>query len=264
MLERQHMVNNPIIINDDIEIHRRMFWEASLQTGIIVDFYNCYYDKSDFNQDPNLKWEDAITLPVIFDDAPKVKILKNYGWFTEDDERPQLVYLPMYKDWSTKELLDVKENSLIRVYYYGNTTPSEFRIMDKKLDSIYGVHWICKLAPERFNDFELVQEDGTKFLKRRDYRTDNVSSREIDKQNGAHSDYTKTTDDMREYNNDSYVDNIVFDKTSDKYLERMTTNTEDHIIKPGGTGKEYDNDHFVKNSKTEEDHYHERDSFYHD
>ena len=133
-LERQHSVNNPIIVNEDIELQRRMFWESALHTGITVDFYNCRYEKQDFNQDLNLMWDDAIRLPVIFDDAPKVKVLKNLGWYTEDDERPELVYLPMYKDWMTKELLDVKENSIIRLYYFGGITTADFRVTDKKYE----------------------------------------------------------------------------------------------------------------------------------
>jgi hypothetical protein len=29
-LERQHSVNNPIIVNEDIELQRRMFWVTKL------------------------------------------------------------------------------------------------------------------------------------------------------------------------------------------------------------------------------------------
>lgn len=55
-LERQHSVHNPIIINEDIELQRRMFWESALHTGITVDFYNCRFEQQDFNQDLNLMW----------------------------------------------------------------------------------------------------------------------------------------------------------------------------------------------------------------
>lgn len=207
-LERQHSVNNPIIVNEDIELQRRMFWESALHTGITVDFYNCVYEKQDFNQDLNLMWDDAIRLPVIFDDAPKVKVLKNLGWYAEDDERPELVYLPMYKDWMTKELLDVKENSIIRLYYFGGITTADFRVTDKKLDSVYGVYWICKLAPERMNDFTMVELNGEHFLKRSEVRPRHTEYMSKQLEDGYSSDYENTSD-YRTYEHDSYVNQIV-------------------------------------------------------
>lgn len=207
-LERQHSVNNPIIVNEDIELQRRMFWESALHTGITVDFYNCVYEKQDFNQDLNLMWDDAIRLPVIFDDAPKVKVLKNLGWYTEDDERPELVYLPMYKDWMTKELLDVKENSIIRLYYFGGITTADFRVTDKKLDSVYGVYWVCKLAPERMNDFIMIELNGEHFLKRSEVRPRHTEYMSKQLEDGYSSDYENTSD-YRTYEHDSYINQIV-------------------------------------------------------
>ena len=166
-IERQHYVNQPIIQRNDIDLQRRMFWESAVSTGIIADYYRCGSDEADFYNDPNCLWEAPIYLPIQFDDVPKVKILKQWGWYTEDDEKPTLAYLPMYSDWTTKELLDVRENSLLRIHYFGQDLPAEFRITDKKMDSIYGVHWICKLAPERFNQFYMIQEHGTHFLKKK-------------------------------------------------------------------------------------------------
>lgn len=213
-LERQHSVNNPIIVNEDIELQRRMFWESALHTGITVDFYNCVYEKQDFNQDLNLMWDDAIRLPVIFDDAPKVKVLKNLGWYTEDDERPELVYLPMYKDWMTKELLDVKENSIIRLYYFGGITTADFRVTDKKLDSVYGVYWICKLAPEHMNDFTMVELNGEHFLKRSEVRPRHTEYMSKQLEDGYSSDYENTSD-YRTYEHDSYVNQIVDNDDND-------------------------------------------------
>ena len=227
-VERQHVVNNPVIFNRDIDLQRRMFWEAAQSTGILVEFYNCMYDDSDFNNDPNTLWEDKIILPVIFDDHPKVKVMKEYGWYTEDDERPMLVYIPMYRDWTTKELLNLRENSLIRIFYYGNETPSEFRITDKRMDSLYGVHWICKLAPERFNRFCFVQEGGRHFLK--------LKTRDEVLQEGAGEFISNQI-----YDNDSYVANIARNDSSDDYFDMImnddSENTVDFYIR-----EENDND----------------------
>lgn len=207
-LERQHSVHNPVIINEDIELQRRMFWESALHTGITVDFYNCKFEQQDFNQDLNLMWDDAIRLPVIFDDAPKVKVLKNLGWYTEDDERPELVYLPMYKDWMTKELLDVKENSIIRLYYFGGINTADFRVTDKKMDSVYGVYWVCKLAPERMNDFTMIELNGEHFLKRSEVRSRHTEYMDKQISDGYNPDYDKSSD-FRNYEHSSYVNQIV-------------------------------------------------------
>lgn len=217
MLERQHSVHNPIIFNHDLEIQRRMFVEAATSTGVITDFYNCVSSKSDIYNDPNCLWEDAIKLPIIFDDAPKVKVLKNLGWYTEDDESPTLAYLPMYKDWQMKELLDVKDNSLMRIYYFGQPNPAEFRITDRKMDSIYGIHWVCKLAPERLNQFYLINDHGKHFLKKK-LRPDEMGIT------------NKPETDERVYEHDAFVEQIAQDESSGDYWDKiMGSDSENNV-----------------------------------
>lgn len=235
-LERQHSVHNPVIINEDIELQRRMFWESALHTGITVDFYNCKFEQQDFNQDLNLMWDDAIRLPVIFDDAPKVKVLKNLGWYTEDDERPELVYLPMYKDWMTKELLDVKENSIIRLYYFGGISTADFRVTDKKMDSVYGVYWVCKLAPERMNDFTMIELNGEHFLKRSEVRSRHTEYMDKQISDGYNPDYDKSSD-FRNYEHSSYVNQIVDNDEDEGLADNLNySSTENNNV--GYTDKE--------------------------
>lgn len=229
-LERQHSVHNPVIINEDIELQRRMFWESALHTGITVDFYNCKFEQQDFNQDLNLMWDDAIRLPVIFDDVPKVKVLKNLGWYTEDDERPELVYLPMYKDWMTKELLDVKENSIIRLYYFGGISTADFRVTDKKMDSVYGVYWVCKLAPERMNDFTMIELNGEHFLKRSEVRSRHTEYMDKQISDGYNPDYDKSSD-FRNYEHSSYVNQIVDNDEDDGLADNLNySSTENNNV----------------------------------
>ena len=229
-LERQHSVHNPVIINEAIELQRRMFWESALHTGITVDFYNCKFEQQDFNQDLNLMWDDAIRLPVIFDDAPKVKVLKNLGWYTEDDERPELVYLPMYKDWMTKELLDVKENSIIRLYYFGGISTADFRVTDKKMDSVYGVYWACKLAPERMNDFTMIELNGEHFLKRSEVRSRHTEYMDKQVSDGYSPDYDESSD-FRNYEHSSYVNQIVDNDEDDGLADNLNySSTENNNV----------------------------------
>ena len=217
-MERQHVVSNPTIFSRDIDIQRRMFIEAAISMGVIVDFYRCCSDKSDFYNDANCKWEEPVKLPVIFDEHPRVKILKALGWYTEDDERPTLLYLPMYKDWILKEILDVRENSLVRIHYFGQNIPSEFRITEKKMDSVYGVHWVCKLAPERMDEFSIIEEKGRHFLKR--VKRDMDCSHDMDE-----------NADNRKFVHDGVNDNITEANSSDyDYYDLITNGKSENTV----------------------------------
>lgn len=197
-LESQHLSGNPKIFGKDIDLMRRMALEAIFSTGITVDFYRCCEDKSDMYQDPKCVWDDAVQISAIFEDNPKIKVLKDLGWYTEDEEiRPQIIYIPMYKDWTMKELFDVKSNSLIHIHYFGQEEPREFRITEKKMDSVYGVYWICKLAPERLDNFYTITLDGTHYLKRNLNRGSSCEHKEND-----------SGEDLRVYNHDDYENNI--------------------------------------------------------
>ena len=193
-IEKQHLAGNPKIYGKDIDLLRRMSFEAMFSTGITVEFYKCCYDESDFYTDPDCKWENKTLISAIFEDNPRVKVLKDLGWYSEDEEiRAPIIYLPMYKDWTTKEIFEVTDNSLVKVHYFGMKGPTEFRIMEKKMDSVYGVYWICKLAPERLEDFYETIEHGTHFLKKRD-----------DRQEGCEHEIHDVHEDDREFHHSDY------------------------------------------------------------
>ena len=222
-IERQHTVGNPqIFINRDIALQRRMFWEAAIHTGIWVDYFECSSDKSDFYNDPNVLWKEAIRVPVIYDNMPNIKILKKFGWYTDDQEdQLGLIYFPMYIDWQTKELLNVRENSLVRVHYFGQNIPAEFRIMGKKLDSVYGVYWICSLAPERLDKFYFVEEKGFHFLKIKERGEFCEHETDLDG-DGIHNEAIDDVEDTQTYEHGDYINNIEeTDNTVDDYFDSI-------------------------------------------
>ena len=89
------------------------------------------------------------------------------------------------------------DSPLIKVHYFGSTSPSEFRITEKKMDSVYGMYWVCKLAPERLEDFYTITEDGTHYLKRSSNR-DRAWEHKIN----------DTDEDNRIYNHGDYEKNV--------------------------------------------------------
>ena len=185
------------VIGHDLDILRRQVWESMCHHGMTAEFFEIVSESSDFYNDPHVVWKDAVALNVIFEEVPKVKTLKNLGWYNEDEDiRPPIIYLPIYSDWESKEVLNVKSNSLIKVRYFGMDTTADFRIMDTQLDSVYGCYWVCKLAPERMVQFEKVLEDGNYYLKKNKYLDEyGITDTELSKDEcGVHEESFKEAD----------------------------------------------------------------------
>jgi hypothetical protein len=154
----------PRIVGRDSDIVRRMFLEATQTVGCTAVFHELKSATSDLYNDPDTLYYPPVVLDILLDENPKVKMLKDLGWYNEDEEiRPLLIYLPIYKN-QDKDLLNVRENCLIEVVYMGVNTRSTFRISSKRLDSIYGNYWVCKCVPERRISFIYDPSDGHEFL----------------------------------------------------------------------------------------------------
>jgi len=154
----------PRIIGQDSDIVRRMFWESSKAVGSTAIYHELAEVRKDIYNDPTTKYCAPIVLEVLFDENPKVKMLRDFGWFNEDEEiRPLIVYLPIYRD-DQRNLLNVQEHALLELVYMGVNKTAWFRITAKRLDSLYGNYWICKCAPERKIVFIHNPKDGYDYL----------------------------------------------------------------------------------------------------
>ncbi len=154
----------PRIIQPDSDIVRKIFLEASEAVGCTAIYREVKLTTKDLYNDPTNHYEDPIVLEVLFDENPKVKVMKSYGWYNEDEEiRPLLIYLPIYKNIH-RELLNVMEESIIEIVYAGVEKRALFKISAKRLDSLFGNYWICKCVPERRVCFHYNPEDGFEFL----------------------------------------------------------------------------------------------------
>lgn len=165
----QNFVRQDNLFRSDVSLQRRIFWDSCTHSGYKVEYFEAEEEVRDIYYDPITRWKDSIILPCIFDDSKNIKVLKNLGWYSADQEiQPTILYLSMYKHWETKEILDLKDQSLFRISYFGQRTPSDFRLTEKKMDSVYGVYWICKLAPEHLDNFYYVTDHGSHYLKRKE------------------------------------------------------------------------------------------------
>jgi hypothetical protein len=91
-------------------------------------------------------------------------MLKDLGWYNEDDEiRPLIIYLPIYRN-QERDLLNVRENCIVEILYFGVNKTGKFRVTAKRLDSLYGNYWVCKCVPERTISFIDNYDDGFHYL----------------------------------------------------------------------------------------------------
>lgn len=154
----------PRIVGPDSDIVRKMFLEATQAVGCTAIYHEVKTLEEDIYNDPSTEYLEPLTLDVLFDENPKVRVLKDLGWYNEDEEiRPLLIYLPIYKNLNN-EVLNVIENSLVEIVYLGINKKRTFRITTKRLDSLFGNYWICKCVPERNIQFRYDPSDGLEFL----------------------------------------------------------------------------------------------------
>ena len=220
----QNFIKDENMFRADIDLQRRIFIDGALHSGYKVEYFATREEIRDGYYDPITTWEESVILPCFFEDFPKPKILKSYGWFQADQEtQSQLLYLPMYRNWETKEILDIKDQSLFRVTYFGQNTPADFRLVEKRFDSFYGVYQICRLAPEHLDNFYYVTDHGSHYLKR---KKDSKSS-----EHESHKEETKK--DRRIYQNED-IETYLFGKkgedVSDQRIlpkEEITTNNQE-------------------------------------
>lgn len=155
----------PRIVGSDSDIIRRMFLEASEAMGCTALYHELKVKTSrDLYNDPTSLYEEPLVLEVLFDENPKVKMMKSLGWYNEDEEiRPLLIYLPIYKN-QQRDLINVMEECLVEIVYFGINKTAIFKISSKRLDSLYGNYWVCKCVPERKVQFTYDPSDGYDFL----------------------------------------------------------------------------------------------------
>ena len=190
----QNLIKQNNLFRSDVDLQRRIFIDACLHSGFKVEYFEAVKEKRDIYQDPVTEWKQSAILPCIIDEHPKIQLLKSYGWYEADQEiQGQILYLSIYRNWETKEILDLQDQSLFRIHYFGQNFPSDFRLVSKRMDSVYGVYWICRIAPEHLDNFYYVTDHGTHFLKKKSDNTVNCEHKEkedtsIDKRVYQHED----------------------------------------------------------------------------
>lgn len=131
-----------LLTSEDSMLFRQFFVEMAKLRGITIDYiYPVDEDKTIHGQIIS-KFSSPITLDIIFENNPKIKTLKNYGWVSESkDDKPYVAYLPYNTPY-------IQTKSRIKINPIGSDKKGKwFEITDIHESIEFPDAYICKLAP---------------------------------------------------------------------------------------------------------------------
>lgn len=172
------------------------FLEASYMHGNKVAIHTVDdYDVSILNAE-DYKYNEPVETYIIFDDRPKVQLLKKLGWYREDDEiKPSLAYIPTHLLWETiqdleietkqvaneiklenkdyqelvkhgkhgslsLEFLKVIRGTLVDIFYdFMPDTINRFYISEVRVDTV-SINYVVKLVPYKYDATPQGDADG--------------------------------------------------------------------------------------------------------
>jgi hypothetical protein len=143
------------LINKDASLYRGFFKEQAKLLGIHVLYqYPIDMEFTVHGQENPLGYSDPIEMDIIFDQSPKLKTLKRFGWMSEDPEdKPYLIQVPF-------DAPNLQKGCLITLPAPLPLIDSRvFKITDISFDQILPDSWYCKLAPKFEKQNAIVPED---------------------------------------------------------------------------------------------------------
>lgn len=131
-----------LLTQQDSTLFRKFFKEMAKLRGISVKYIYPVDEDVTIYAEIKPKFSSIFNLDIIFETLPKVKTLKNYGWFSENDEnKPYIAYLPY-------DTPHIQTKSRIQIPTIGNEKEGKwFEITDIQQALEFPDTYICKLAP---------------------------------------------------------------------------------------------------------------------
>lgn len=158
-------------------LHEKYITEAFKLLGQECLIYFPTSITSDLHQDRNIEYGDPIKMDILFESHPE-PILKNYNWYSEDDQyQPYVAYITNLNH--EYERVKIERDCLVEIpqAQVDEVTTKKFLITFLRGSKINPLFWTCKLAPyrekvskEEVSDFEAPQNSdmGYTYVKRRD------------------------------------------------------------------------------------------------
>lgn len=143
------------LFNRDAELYRRFFKEQAKLLGIHVQYqYPIDMEFTTHGQENPRGYSEPVEMDIIFDQTPKLKTLRKFGWVSEDpSDKPYLVQLPYDAPNLQKGCLIVLPSPL-------PLEPSKvFKVTEISVDQVLPDSWYCKVAPKFEKMNSLKSED---------------------------------------------------------------------------------------------------------
>jgi len=128
----------------------------------------------DLYNDPNYDFESDMSLYIILDQRPRIRILEKLGWYDEDqDDLPMLAYFAK-ENLEGVDIKPVRGVQLLFEYSLEGEDQRLFEITKSHAQMPGPLYWVCALVPvrDKFSmesdideDFEHVQDGNYEMLK---------------------------------------------------------------------------------------------------
>lgn len=144
----------------EYDLYVEMLTEAVKLRGLDAFLYQTASVGKDLYRDPSIEYIDPVSVCVMFEDNPK-PILKKYGWFTEDEDLPYIVYM-VSKDTNFNPVVVQEHCKLSLISTLGMQDIKDFTITNVRGSFINPLYWTCKLVPIRSKADRMPETPATK------------------------------------------------------------------------------------------------------
>ena len=145
-----------LLTGEDSKLFRQFFKEMAYLRGISVQYVHPISEETSIHGQIFPEFSSIYNLDIIFESAPKIKTLKNYGWVSEDNsDKPYIAYLPY-------DTPHIQTKSRLKLFPIGSEKDGKwFEITDINEAIEFPDAYICKLAPVYVTEKEKLDYEQT-------------------------------------------------------------------------------------------------------
>ncbi len=131
-----------LLTQEDSTLFRQFFKEMAKLRGLPIEYIYPVDEETSIHGQIFPEFSSIVDLDIIFENNPKVKTLKNYGWVSEDSsDKPYIAYFPFDTPY-------IQTKARMRLKPIGSDKPGKwFEITDIQHAIEFPDAYICRLAP---------------------------------------------------------------------------------------------------------------------
>ena len=145
-----------LLTGEDSKLFRQFFKEMAFLRGISVQYVYPVDEETSIHGQIFPEFSSIYDLDIIFESAPKIKTLKNYGWVSEDNsDKPYIAYLPY-------DTPHIQTKARLKLFPIGSEKDGKwFEITDINEAIEFPDAYICRLAPVYVSEKEKLDYEQT-------------------------------------------------------------------------------------------------------